>query len=85
MLSPKGNLFLKQILQDAESWQERSKTEDWNCAERLLQKALERCKATLSSSDDSVEKNAALLSGILVRGLQDATQLFRLAFTEGWS
>lgn len=84
MLSPKGNLFLKQIFQDAESWQERSKAQDWDCADKLLQKALERCKDTLLSSDDSGEKNTALLNGILVRGLQDATQLFRLVSTEGW-
>lgn len=84
MLSPKGNLFLKQILEKAVSWQERSKAKKWDCADKLLQKALEICKDTLASSNDSGKTNTALLSGILIRGLQDATQLFRLVSTEGW-
>ena len=84
MLNSKGNLFLKQILQEAESWQERSKAKKWDCADKLLQRALEICKDTLASSNDSGKRNTALLSGILIRGLQDATQLFRLVSTEGW-
>ena len=85
MSGPIGHLFLEQILQEAESWQEEAKAKRWNRADESLQKALARCKDTHSSSDDGKEKNAALLSGILIRGIQDATQLFRLSSTEGWS
>ena len=85
MFGPKGHHFLEQILQEAESWQEIAKAKRWNRADELLQNALARCKDTLSSSDDGKKKNAALLSGILIRGIQDATQLFRLSSTEGWS
>ena len=85
MFGPKGHHFLGQILQEAASWQEIAKAKSWNRAGELLRKALERCKDTLSSSDNGKEKNAALLSGILIRGMQDATQLSRLSSTEGWS
>ena len=84
MLYPKGHHFSEQILQGAESWQESMKTKDWDRTEELLQNALERCKDILSSGDNGEEKNIVLLRGILIRGIQDTTQLFRRTSTEGW-
>ena len=82
---PIGHHFLERVLEEAQCWQEEAKVKCWNRSTQLLRGALERCKITLLSSHDADAKNAALLSGILIRGMQDAIQLFQLSSREGWS
>lgn len=63
------------ITRDAGVWRECLGRHDWKAASEVFVLSLEMCKRIWASSPDPVERNAALLYGILVRGLQNSGDL----------
>ena len=75
---------LNEILRDIKLWNDKIEKQKWDDADTILDESLEKCKSILSSSDDGEEKNYALLSGILVRGMQNLTCLCKLLMDDNW-
>ena len=75
---------LNDILRGVKLWDDKIEKQKWNDADKILDEFLEECKNILSSSDDGKEKNYALLSGILIRGMQNLTCLCKLLTDHDW-